>query len=179
MPLCRPSQEIIDLRMKCRLTLTSMTDRSLALSIETDAAEEARNVVQSGLFAYNLQFAPPIDYSPLTITARDNDKRIIGGLVGQLLAGWKWLHIDRLWVDEDHRRAGIGRLLLEAAEREAQSHGCLHAEVATFDFQARGFYERQGYNVFAVQEDFPVGHTKFLMRKTFIVKKAPDPFSAS
>jgi ribosomal protein S18 acetylase RimI-like enzyme len=143
-----------------------MTDSQARISIEADVADEVRNVVQSGLFAYNLQFAPPRGYSALTIAARDNDNKIIGGLIGQLLSGWKWLHVDRLWVDEAYRRAGIGRLLLGTAEKEAQSRGCLHAEVDTFDFQARGFYEKQGYNVYAVLEDFPVGHTKFLMRKT-------------
>ena len=63
--------------------------------------------------------------------------------------------------------AGIGRLLLEAAEKEAQKLGCLHVGVETFEFQAREFYEKQGYSVYAVQEDYPVGHRKFLLRKTF------------
>jgi ribosomal protein S18 acetylase RimI-like enzyme len=149
------------------ITLTAMTERSAVLiSIETDSADEVRKAVQSGLYAYNVRFAGPMDYSVLTIGARDVDKKIIGGLVAQLQSGWKWMHVDRLWVDESDRRVGIGRLLLEAAEKEAQKRGCLHAELYTFDFQARGFYEKQGYSVYAVQEDYPVGHRKFLLRKT-------------
>jgi hypothetical protein len=29
-----------------------------------------------------------------------------------------------------------------------------------------GFYENQGYRVYAVLEDYPVGHRKFMLRKT-------------
>ena len=145
-----------------------MTERcAVLISIETDTADELRNAVHSGLYAYNDQFAGPMGNSALTIGARDVDKRIIGGLVADLQPGWKWMTVHRLWVEVSHRRAGIGRLLLEAAEKEAQKRGCLHVAVDTFEFQARGFYEKQGYSVYAVQEDYPVGHRKFLLRKTF------------
>ena len=77
------------------------------------------------------------------------------------------MRIDFLWVDESHRRIGAGRRLIEIAETEAQKQGCLHVAVDTFEFQARGFYEKLGYSVYAVQEDYPVGHGKFLLRKTF------------
>ena len=145
-----------------------MTDRpAVHISIDTDTADELRHAVNSGLYAYNDQFAGPMGNRALTIGARDVDKKIIGGLLAGLQPGWKWMHVDRLWVDESHRRAGIGRLLLEAAEKEAQKLGCLHVGVETFEFQAREFYEKQGYSVYAVQEDYPVGHRKFLLRKTF------------
>ena len=140
---------------------------AVLISIETDTADELRKAVQSGLYAYNEQFAGPMDYSLLAIGARDVDKKIIGGLLADLQPGWKWMHLHRLWVEESHRRAGIGRLLVETAENEGRKRGCLHVAVDTFEFQARGFYEKQGYSVYAVMEDYPVGHRKFLLRKTF------------
>jgi ribosomal protein S18 acetylase RimI-like enzyme len=73
----------------------------------------------------------------------------------------------RLWINEAYRGNGIGRRLLEAAEEQARKSGCLHVAVDTTEFQARGFYEKQGYSVYAVQEDYPAGHRKFLLRKTF------------
>src|SRR5438874_7280495 len=104
-----------------------MTERSAVLiSIETDTADELRKAVESGLYAYNDQFAGPMCNSMLMIGARDVDKKIIGGLVANLQPGWKWMTVQRLWVDESHRRVGIGRLLLDAAEKEAQKRGCLH-----------------------------------------------------
>ncbi len=145
-----------------------MTERpAVRISIEADTANELRNAVLAGLYGYNEQFAGPMGNSTLTIGARDAEKKIIGGLIAHLQPGWKWMHVDRLWVGESHRRTGIGRLLLETAEKEGRERGCLHAAVDTFDFQARGFYERLGYHVYAVMEDYPVGHRKFLLRKTF------------
>jgi len=144
-----------------------MTEHSAVhISIETDTADELRHAVNSGLYAYNDQFAGPMDNSMLSIGARDADNRIIGGLVANLQPGWKWMTVQRLWIEESYRRAGIGRRLVEAAEKEAQRLGCLHVAVDTMEFQAREFYEKQGYRVYAVQEDYPAGHRKFLLRKT-------------
>jgi ribosomal protein S18 acetylase RimI-like enzyme len=145
-----------------------MTERpAVRISIETDAAAETRKTVESGLYAYNDQFAGPMENSILTIGARNTENTIIGGLIANLQPGWKWMTIHRLWIDEAYRRAGIGRRLLEAAEEEARKSGCLHVAVDTMEFQARGFYEKLGYSVYAVQEDYPAGHRKFLLRKTF------------
>jgi len=59
----------------------------------------------------------------------------------------------------------VGRALLRAAEREATGRGCRHVYLDTFDYQARPFYEREGYTVFGVQEDYPPGHRRFFMQK--------------
>jgi GNAT superfamily N-acetyltransferase len=144
-----------------------MVERSVvSISIETDTADDLRHAVNSGLYAYNDQFAGPMGNSMLLIGARDADHKIIGGLVANLQTGWKWIHIQRLWVNEAHRCTGIGRRLLEAAEREAQNLGIVYSAVDTMAFQARGFYEKQGYSVYGVMEDYPYGHRKLLLRKT-------------
>jgi ribosomal protein S18 acetylase RimI-like enzyme len=153
-----------------------MADHSAVhVSIETDTntANAVRHAVNSGLYAYNDRFAGPMENATLTIAARGSDNTLIGGLVAGLQPGWKWMHVDRLWIDEPYRRAGIGRRLLEAAEKEAQKQGCLYVGTSTFEFQARGFYEKQGYTVYGVQEDYPVGHRKFLLRKALPVMEAP------
>ena len=51
------------------------------------------------------------------------------------------------------------------AELEAMRGGCNYMQLETFSFGARGFYEKQGYVVFGVQEDFPPGHRRFYLRK--------------
>ena len=139
---------------------------SLSISIETANTEELQSAVVSGLYSYNDRFAGPMGSSMLIIGARSAGRRIVGGLVVNIQAGWKWIHLQRLWVDESHRRTGIGRRLVEAAEHEGQRQGCLYASVDTMEFQAREFYEKQGYTVYGVMEDYPVGHQKFLLRKS-------------
>lgn len=90
-----------------------------------------------------------------------------GTLLGGLLAGamWDWLHVSALWVDASARGQGLGRTLIATAEEVARQQGCRHARLGTFDFQARDFYERQGYHVYATLDGFPTGHNHFHLRK--------------
>ena len=60
--------------------------------------------------------------------------------------------IDRLWVDESRRGAGIGRRLLAAVEEKGRLGGAKRAELNTFGFQAPGFYEKMGYRLFGTLE---------------------------
>ena len=73
--------------------------------------------------------------------------RIVGGLVGQVYAGW--LFIRFFWLADELRRHGLGAGFIAAAEERARERGCHSAYVDTFSFQAPGFYQRQGYVEFA------------------------------
>jgi hypothetical protein len=54
---------------------------------------------------------------------------------------------------------------MRAAETEALRRGCDHAMVDTFDFQAPGFYEKLGYVVWGVLDDYAGGHQRIYYRK--------------
>ena len=138
----------------------------MKITIEQEPAESVRTAVLDRLRAFNRQHAEPPDFRPLTLSARDDDDLLIGGLVGE--TAWRWLHVDLLWVTEAQRGRGVGSQLLRTAEQEALKRGCAHVYLDTFDFQARPFYERSGYTVFGTQEDFPPGHTRFYLRKTLV-----------
>ncbi|HEM8707184.1 TPA: GNAT family N-acetyltransferase [Enterobacter hormaechei] len=55
------------------------------------------------------------------------------------------------------QRAGNGRgkPAIKTAEEEARRKGCRHALVDTVSFQARPFYEKQGYQVQMSLQDYP------------------------
>ncbi len=78
---------------------------------------------------------------------------------------WGWLMLDGLWVDAALRGRRLGARLLGEAEALARRRGCRAAWLDTFDFQARPFYERQGYRVVAALDGFPPGHTHYRLRK--------------
>jgi len=105
------------------------------------------------------------DWVPLTLTLRASDGTIAGGVYGATM--WGWLMIDGLWVAEELRGQGLGRRLLLEAESIAVDRGCRGSWLGTFDFQAREFYERLGYVVFAELQDFPAGHRHYHLRKSF------------
>lgn len=136
----------------------------VTISVEAEPADVTRGIVFSGLRAFNREHAEPPDFQRLTLAARDTSGAVVGGLVGE--TGWRWLHIDLLWVAEDARRRGVGRSLLRAAEVEALHRGCAHVYLDTMDYQARPFYEGEGYAVFGVQDDYPPGFRRYFMRKT-------------
>ena len=54
------------------------------------------------------------------------------------------LSIESVWVAENYRGQGIAARLLKEVEEEAKAAGCYMAQLDTFDFQAPGFYEKQG-----------------------------------
>ena len=113
--------------------------------------------------AFNVEHAGPANYQELAFTARDASGGLVGGLYGN--TAWRWLFVDLLWVDTPFRRQGLGRRLLRAAEAAARARGCTRAYLDTFDFQARPFYEREGYVVFGTQDGYPPGHRKFYLAK--------------
>ena len=139
-----------------------MTATQLTIGMETGPADDVRAAVLNGLRAYNRQHAVAPGFEPLILSARAGDD-LIAGLIGE--TGWEWLHVEMLWVAEAWRRRGLGRQLLQAAEHEAALRGARHVYLETFDYQARPFYERQGYVVFGIQDDYPPDHTRFYMRK--------------
>ena len=79
------------------------------------------------------------------------------------------MHIDLLFVDENHRHQGLGRYLVEKVEREAKRLGAGMAQTDTFDFQAKDFYLEQGYEVFGeIENSHRPGHKWFYLKKTLL-----------
>jgi GNAT superfamily N-acetyltransferase len=103
------------------------------------------------------------DWQPLCLSLRDADGAIVGGVYGATM--WGWLMIDGLWVAPELRGQGHGGRLLDRAEALAVARGCRGVWLGTFDFQARTFYERRGYEVFARLPGFPGGHAHFHLSK--------------
>jgi GNAT superfamily N-acetyltransferase len=103
--------------------------------------------------------------TPLAIFIHDTTDNIVGGLIADTY--WEWLAIDDFWIHEDLRGKGYGTRLLKMAETEAKRRGCKWAHLKTFGFQARTFYERFGYRVIGVLENYPPGSAFYWMRKDF------------
>ncbi len=97
-----------------------------------------------------------------------------GGLWGCTL--FQWLHVQMLFVPERLRGQGVGSALMATAETEARARGCHGVLVDTFSFQAAPFYQKLGFTLFGVLEDFPPGHDRLYFRKIF---RAPGYTAAS
>ncbi len=133
------------------------------ISIEIQPDSKKVNFVDKHLHEFNVGKIGDYQYTPLFLFLRDSEQKVVGGLNGFI--GLGWLHISTLWIAEELRGCGYGRALLLAAEQEAFRHGCFNAYLFTYSFQATGFYQHLGYEVFGELEDFPPGHSRFFLRK--------------
>jgi ribosomal protein S18 acetylase RimI-like enzyme len=130
-------------------------------------------VVERGLIEHALAAGvEPRNYRALAIILSDETDTVVGGVVAATV--WGWLHVKECWVAERYRSHGWGAKLLEAAEREAIVRHCHHAFLDTFDFQALGFYQRFGYEIFGTLDDFPRGHTRYFVKKPLIDSPRDD-----
>lgn len=78
----------------------------------------------------------------------------------------KCVVITVLFVEEQHRHKGLGSLLLNKIETEAKAAGVSLIHLDTFDFQAKDFYLKNGYEIFAVLDNCPPSHKRYYMKKT-------------
>jgi GNAT superfamily N-acetyltransferase len=130
----------------------------------TDVPDDTlRQGILEPLSAYNVARTGRSDYRPLVIAVEDADGRVIGGLWGRTV--YDWLFVELLFVPEALRGRGVGTDLMKRAEDEALARGCHSAWLDTFEFQARGFYERLGYVCFGELPDYPAGFARYFMRK--------------
>lgn len=141
----------------------------LSIRVNETADEELRRQIQEVIKEFNNQISPAhkevrkTGKQALDIALYDKDGRLVGGLMADTY--WNWLDIDNLWLHEDYRKQGLGSKLLETAEKEARQRGCHRAVLSTFSFQARGFYEKQGYRVTGSLNDYPPGESFYWLVK--------------
>ena len=133
----------------------------LQIDNEVTPADEAR--VVRGLLAFNEARIGPADERPVKFVARDSGGAVVGGILGH--TRWRWMYIAKLWVDESARGQGLGTRLMEAAEDLARSRGCTDVSLDTFDYQARPFYAKLGYELFGTLEGYPPGSHQYYLRK--------------
>lgn len=139
-----------------------MPDYKISIESQTDSKQV--DFVDKQLYQFNVSKIGDYQYTPLFILLRDSEKKVVGGLEGFI--GLGWFYIGTLWIAEELRSYGYGKALLLTAEQEAVNHGCLHAYLFTYSFQAPGFYQHLGYEVFGELENFPLGHRRFFLKKS-------------
>ncbi len=135
----------------------------MSFSIHDDMTRDEAALVKRGLVEFADQFTGARNCRDIGVVLRDATGNVGGGITAYTI--WDWLQIENLWVKEELRGRGYGYQLLCRAESIAVGYGCRFARLDTFEFEARDFYERQGYIVYSHTDNFPAGHTQFHLRK--------------
>ena len=130
------------------------------------ADEEDAEVIENSLAEYNNSHVPyEHEWISLGKKVTDDAGNTIAGCFAGV-QGWHCAIIQMIWVDEAHRNQGIGSRLLDQIEREAKENGAYMAFLESFDWSLP-FFEKNGYNVAAVREDIPKGHSCCILCKKF------------
>ena len=122
-----------------------------------------RRFVVDSLNAHNIATTGQSDWHPVGFFLKNARGEWVGGLLGDLWGGW--LHVRILWVDMAVARSRPWRAAAAGGRELCRERGCFAATLETHSFQARPFYEKRGYEVFATLDDYPPGHSKFFLRK--------------
>jgi len=132
--------------------------------VEVEKPEESVwGIIGQGVHQFNLDEAGELDFQRVCFALETQDGEVLGGVIGEIF--WEWFYLDLMWIQEDLRGKGYGEQLLSAIEEEARKKGAKHVYLDTFSFQAPGFYQKYGYQVFGELPDFPPGQKRYYLTK--------------
>jgi N-acetylglutamate synthase-like GNAT family acetyltransferase len=120
--------------------------------------------VEDRLSEFNSEAIDRHDGRGLGFVIRDEEGQMIG-----IAAGYSWADISelkQLWIEQAYRGRGYGHALLRAFVAEACRRGVRRVWVASYDFQAPEWYEKEGFKRMAELEGWPEGHTQVILCKT-------------
>ena len=127
--------------------------------------EEERQAILEPLLESNLRRGPQPDLRRFAFAIKNADGSTIGGLWGR--TAYDWAVIELRFVPADMRGRGAGRVLVSKAEELARERKCIGIWLDSFAFQAPGFYQRLGYEVFGELPENPRGQSRYFLRKLF------------
>lgn len=142
----------------------------MRVEIELAPSQSDKDVLRHGIARFNdetIDGLEPIDLEQrFHVMARDAAGVLQGGI--RATCYWNTLHIELLWLSEDVRGSGIGRKLIDQAEAFAIGNKCENAFVETTSWQAKPFYEKNGYRLMATLHDRPKGHSTHYLSKLLV-----------
>jgi len=136
------------------------------IELKIESVEDQAEVIQfleDKVYEYNSSTIHKYDGILFTKLIRDQNRNIIAGI-----SGWIWAMVSEitlLWVKEEHRKNGLGKMLLKAAEDEIIKKGCTTILLRSYSFQAPFFYQKNGYKAEYILDDFPNGYKHYTLVK--------------
>ena len=128
------------------------------------------DILSRGIVDFNRAQIPDLEPNEAErkffVFAKDEADRTVGGIRGSCY--WNTLHIELLWLSEDCRGTGVGRKMIASAENFAIEQKCEKALVETTSWQAKPFYEKNGYTHMATLAGRPKGHASHYLAKDLI-----------
>jgi GNAT superfamily N-acetyltransferase len=138
----------------------------MSLHITKELTKKDKQYVEDELYKFNLKHFP-VDlrgrYEEISLFLKDENGIVFGGINAEVC--WNWLEIHTFMIDVDIRKSGFGTKLLLEIEKIALEKKCDFIKVDTLSFQALGFYEKNGYQVFGSLDNVGRDYTHYYLKK--------------
>lgn len=123
---------------------------------QLEAVEEGLSAFDEGYITYKMEGDIQIGI--------EEDGRIVAGLDACVTA-FKILYVSTVFVEEDRRRKGYGKRLMEEMEQRAKAMGVNTIRLDTFSWQGKEFYEALGYEIVGHYENADDGYAEYFFLK--------------
>jgi len=139
-----------------------------SVKIITDFKENdgISKIIYDNLKKFNESIIGTYEAKPFIIHAQNNASEVLGGIKGDVFG--TLCRVFTVWIHEKYRRKGLGRDLFKQLDVFAKENKCTMIQLDTAEFQARGFYEKLGYQVIATLPDNFMGYTSYILRKNLL-----------
>jgi GNAT superfamily N-acetyltransferase len=141
----------------------------MTLQITKEFNKKDKQYIDDELYKFNLKHFPKDlggRYEEICLFLKDDNGIVRGGILSEIC--WNWLEIRTFMIDEDIRKSGFGTKLLLEIEKIALEKECDFIKVDTLSFQALGFYQKNGYQVFGSIDDVGRDFQHFYLKKDLI-----------
>ncbi|MBD56826.1 N-acetyltransferase [uncultured Pseudoalteromonas sp.] len=133
--------------------------------LKSDDSADLNNQLREHVVAYNAAHfnAKRI---PVGFKFVNKHNTVVAGIHGQVFGNW--LLISWLWCDDKTRGKGLATRLLTELEIKAKALGANTSQLDTLDFQAKPFYEKNGYQVKYEMSNYPLDGCRYFMEKSLL-----------
>jgi GNAT superfamily N-acetyltransferase len=107
----------------------------LNFTMKPEPTPEERYRIIDPLIAYNESKAGPRNKKEFAFSVHSETGEFVGGLLG--FTHWNHFFVSAVFVEQQFRREGIGRELMQRAEALALDQGCDVIYLDTFDLMKR------------------------------------------
>lgn len=143
--------------------MSKLNESDYHFEYQEDPIPEDEQVLNDGISDEAVRKKQMERFKPFGIFIKDTKEIVLGGVSGIIIYGS--LYVDALWLKEELRHQGLGKKLMNEAEKIGRERECTFATVDTMDWEALPFYQKLGYEIEFVREGFANESKMIMLRK--------------
>lgn len=87
------------------------------------------------------------------------DNKLVGGMI--VHKKMQWIDVEILYIEKEYRNQHIATQLIQKVTNYCKENDLVGIHLCTLDFQAKGFYEKQNFQLIAEIKDWTRNHIRY------------------